>query len=139
MFQPKDPAARKFVRQFDKFTIILCGTAAIAYGLQQYYVSAPRNTYFTSSRSPDPSTRRDWTAHRGRYRRRSSFQRLRKAVLLRNREVRCRDKTRPELSHRQRVRTKKVEHDQNREFAKISASSPSSGSGMVRGRRRSLV
>ena len=52
MFQPKDPAARKFVRQFDKFTIILCGTAAIAYGLQQYYVSAPRNTYFTSSRSP---------------------------------------------------------------------------------------
>lgn len=37
MFQPKDPAARKFVRQFDKFTIILCGTAAIAYGLQQYY------------------------------------------------------------------------------------------------------
>ena len=43
MFQPKDPAARKFVRQFDKFTIILCGTAAIAYGLQQYYVSAPRN------------------------------------------------------------------------------------------------
>ena len=48
MFQPKDPAARKFVRQFDKFTIILCGTAAIAYGLQQYYVSAPRNTYFTS-------------------------------------------------------------------------------------------
>lgn len=42
MFQPKDPAARKFVRQFDKFTIILCGTAAIAYGIQQYYVSAPR-------------------------------------------------------------------------------------------------
>lgn len=106
MFQPKDPAARKFVRQFDKFTIVLCGTAAIAYGLQQYYVSAPRNTYFfTSSRSPDSSTRRDWTAHRGRYRRRSSFQRLRKAV-LRNREVRCRDKTRPELSHRQRVRTR---------------------------------
>ena len=46
MFQPKDPAARKFVRQFDKFTIILCGTAAIAYGLQQYYVSAPRNLPF---------------------------------------------------------------------------------------------
>ena len=35
MFQPKDPAARKFVRQFDKFTIILCGTAAIAYGLDK--------------------------------------------------------------------------------------------------------
>ena len=41
MFQPKDPAARKFVKQFDKFTIVLCGTAAIAYGLQRYYVSAP--------------------------------------------------------------------------------------------------
>jgi hypothetical protein len=41
MFQPKDPSARKFVKQFDKFTIVLCGTAAIAYGLQRYYVSAP--------------------------------------------------------------------------------------------------
>ena len=136
MFQPKDPAARKFVRQFDKFTIILCGTAAIAYGLQQYYVSAPRNTYFTCSRSPDSSMTRDWTAHRGRYRRRSSFQRLRKAV-LRNREVRCRDKTRPELSHRQRAH--KVEHDKNREIE----GSPEwvggwmDGKGRASGRRRS--
>ena len=114
MFQPKDPAARKFVRQFDKFTIILCGTAAIAYGLQQYYVSAPRNTYFTCSRSPDSSMRRDWTAHRGRYRRRSSFQRLRKAV-LRNGEVRCRDKTKARVES-PATRAHKVEHDQNREI-----------------------
>lgn len=40
MWTPKDAAAKKFVRAYDKYTIILCGTAAVAYGIQQYFVSS---------------------------------------------------------------------------------------------------
>ena len=30
-------AAKRFMRQYDKFTIVLCTTAAIAYGAARYY------------------------------------------------------------------------------------------------------
>lgn len=34
---PQSDAAKRFMRSYDKFTIALCTTAALAYGAQQYY------------------------------------------------------------------------------------------------------
>lgn len=34
---PKSDAAKSFMRKYDKFTIALCGTAAVAYAAAQYF------------------------------------------------------------------------------------------------------
>ena len=34
---PAGDAGKRFMRSYDKFTIALCTTAALAYGAQQYY------------------------------------------------------------------------------------------------------
>lgn len=33
----KHAASKKFVKAYDKYTLALCGTAAVAYGMQQYF------------------------------------------------------------------------------------------------------
>jgi|TARA_B110000967_G_scaffold51923_1_gene53147 hypothetical protein len=44
----KDAASKKFVKAYDKYTLALCGTAAVAYGMQQYFVRvfSSRHDYF---------------------------------------------------------------------------------------------
>jgi hypothetical protein len=34
----KNPASKKFVRAYDRYTVALCGAALVAYGAQQYFV-----------------------------------------------------------------------------------------------------
>ena len=35
--QTKSPKAKRFLKWYDRYTVALCGAAAIAYGLQQYF------------------------------------------------------------------------------------------------------
>jgi len=59
----KDAASKKFVKAYDKYTLALCGTALVAYGMQQYFVraSATRNPIFVSSLAPIPTSSSPWT------------------------------------------------------------------------------
>jgi hypothetical protein len=35
--QTKSPKAKRFLKWYDRYTVALCGAAAVAYGLQQYF------------------------------------------------------------------------------------------------------
>ena len=58
-------ASKKFVKAYDKYTLALCGTALVAYGMQQYFVRASRKSSPRTlaprrqgaSRAPDRSAR----------------------------------------------------------------------------------
>ena len=49
----KHAASKKFVKAYDKYTLALCGTAAVAYGMQQYFVRvfSSRQDYFQGPKS----------------------------------------------------------------------------------------
>ena len=38
---PQSEAAKRFMRSYDKFTILLCTSAAVAYGAARYYDLEP--------------------------------------------------------------------------------------------------
>ena len=46
-------ASKKFVKAYDKYTLALCGSALVAYGMQQYFVRVSRPEILSSNPLPE--------------------------------------------------------------------------------------
>ena len=46
-------ASKKFVKAYDKYTLALCGTALVAYGMQQYFVRVSHPEILSSNPLPE--------------------------------------------------------------------------------------
>ena len=44
MLTPKDPKAARFLRMYDKYTLVLAGATLVAYGATQYFVGAQQHS-----------------------------------------------------------------------------------------------